>query len=854
MSQETDYFVFISYSSLDSVWAVWLRHELEHYHLPASFNGRTDVRDNLRRVFRDRDELSAGPEWNKQVFKALENSKNLIVICSPHARESEPVNTEIKQFIALGKEEHIFPFIVEGNSPEECFPAALSGAKLAGDVNKDGGRDPAFIKVVAGMLNVSFPSLWERYEKEKAIEEHRAREQTDNLLRIQSRFIAERAIKLTDENNPYLAKKLLLEVLPQNLENANRPYTPEAEYALRYSDCYNFALIKLDAVNVYSSLVFHQDEKHVLCGSCNGVDIWDIAAGQLIRSIAVPCSCISPEGKRFCSQSMEIIDTETGHKLCVLDSSIGPSKSISFSCDGSMLAIAFGTSKEYTRIKVFKSDSGELVTDSNWLPISIESISFCPNSFLLALTLSDNTIRVWNYGTRKELRKLYGHTQNIHSAVFSPDGKTIASSSGDNTIRLWEIDTGEEFLRVDICTNYQSRVVFSSDGKQILAISGDSIRVWDIETRKTLIQLNGHTNLYSAFFSPDGRYIVSVSYDSIRLWLLQKELRLFKMEGCYFISYNRDGTRMATASKEGFITVRDVERGNELIKIEQGDSLCCLAFSPDNKRIASNDGYSDFSIWEIETGRKILTIKGHTHPVRYVSFRPDGKYMISASGSIEGIEYDGEIEHSDDSIRVWNAETGEELMRIKGHESRINTASYSPDGGRIVSASADRTIRIWDANSGKELLKLSGHNAGVVSAFYSIDGSRIISASCDGQVIIWDSETGAILRTIEDEGRYMSPFVTYEGYYFLSPNNKYVVGGGATIRVWDVECGKVVMKIDERVDSVVWDSDGSRIVSASVLGIKIWSFLPLQYLIDKTRECFKDSSLSQNEREKYYLS
>ena len=53
LGQNKEYFVFISYKSEDVEWAVWLQHELEHYHLPASFNGRTDVRDNLRKVFRD---------------------------------------------------------------------------------------------------------------------------------------------------------------------------------------------------------------------------------------------------------------------------------------------------------------------------------------------------------------------------------------------------------------------------------------------------------------------------------------------------------------------------------------------------------------------------------------------------------------------------------------------------------------------------------------------------------------------------------------------------------------------------------------------------------------------------------
>lgn len=149
MKADQEYFVFISYSSLDNNWAIWLRDELEHSHLPASFNGRTDVRDNLRKVFRDRDELSAGPEWDEQVNKALANTNNLIVICLPNAAKSDAVNKEVETFIALGKEDHIFPFIVEGDKPEYCFSPTLRHFRLGGDVNKDGGRDSTSIKVVA---------------------------------------------------------------------------------------------------------------------------------------------------------------------------------------------------------------------------------------------------------------------------------------------------------------------------------------------------------------------------------------------------------------------------------------------------------------------------------------------------------------------------------------------------------------------------------------------------------------------------------------------------------------------------------------------------------------------------------
>ena len=94
MKEEKEYFAFISYKSEDVEWAIWLQHELEHYHLPASFNGRTDIPQELRPIFRDVDELSAG-NLPVQIQKALEDSQNLIVICSQNSAKSEWVNKEI---------------------------------------------------------------------------------------------------------------------------------------------------------------------------------------------------------------------------------------------------------------------------------------------------------------------------------------------------------------------------------------------------------------------------------------------------------------------------------------------------------------------------------------------------------------------------------------------------------------------------------------------------------------------------------------------------------------------------------------------------------------------------------------
>ena len=145
-AQGKEYSVFISYKSEDVEWAIWLQHELEHYHLPTTLNGRYDVKQDLRPVFRDIDELSAG-NLPEQIKRALNNSKNLVVVCSPLSAKSEWVNEEVKEFISLGRLDNIFPFIVDGESPAVYFPPALlnlpkNKERLGGDVKKN-GKDAA---------------------------------------------------------------------------------------------------------------------------------------------------------------------------------------------------------------------------------------------------------------------------------------------------------------------------------------------------------------------------------------------------------------------------------------------------------------------------------------------------------------------------------------------------------------------------------------------------------------------------------------------------------------------------------------------------------------------------------------
>ena len=176
MESNKSYFAFISYKREDEKYAEELRKKLEHYRLPSKLR-KTDssLPKEIRPVFRDALEL-AGGVLSKEIESALQQSKYLIVICSPNSAKSPWVNKEVQTFIGYGREESIIPFIIDGipfseDEATECFPPALKSLKddreLLGININEINRETASIKVIARMLGLKFDTLWQRYEREQ---------------------------------------------------------------------------------------------------------------------------------------------------------------------------------------------------------------------------------------------------------------------------------------------------------------------------------------------------------------------------------------------------------------------------------------------------------------------------------------------------------------------------------------------------------------------------------------------------------------------------------------------------------------------------------------------------------------
>ena len=239
--------------------------------------------------------------------------------------------------------------------------------------------------------------------------------------------------------------------------------------------------------------------------------------------------------------------------------------------------------------------------------------------------------------------------------------------------------------------------------------------------------------------------------------------------------------------------------------------ILSVAFSSDGKIIIGSRGGETawdktLKVLDANTGQEILTLYGHTDGINSVASSPDGKKIVSGS--------------SDKTLKVWDANTGQEILTLNGHTGKINSVAFSPDGKRIVSGSEDDTLKVWDANTGQEIRTLKGHKESVSSVAFSPDGKRIVSGSSDKTLKVWDITTGQEIRTLNGHTKEVSS-VAY------SPDGKRIVGGGEDgIKVWDAYTGQEILILNGNtggVSSVAYSPDGKRIVNGSRdKTLKVW--------------------------------
>jgi len=486
---------------------------------------------------------------------------------------------------------------------------------------------------------------------------------------------------------------------------------------------------------VFSPMI---NEARVATASDDGsAKVWDLKTGRELLTLSGQSGWISgvafsPDGSRIATAQgdgiAKVWDANSGEELLTLSGHTDNVIAVAFSPDGTRLATAGFDGI----VKVWDAMTGEdFLTLARHGDSSVSAVTFSMDGSLIATASSDNTAKIWSALTGRELFTLAGHTNFVTGVAFSPDGTWLATASGDETAKVWDASPSHEqfvfrpspVLDRNVVSNAVSAVAISPDGTQ-LATVGNEVLLWNMTTGKLLYSLTGHNAfVHSVKFSPDGTHLATASDDgTAKVWELSSRREILTIPVGQAenipVALSPDGERLATIGDNNTAKVWDLANGEELFSLKGHIApVVQLAFSPDGKRLAtaSEDGVR---VWDAVAGEELFVVN-NDGAISAVAFSPNGT-KLATGGQENGM------------TTLWDATTGKKLLSLFGHTRAVYSVAFTPDGSRLASASGDGTVKLWDAASGKELLTLYGHTARIFGIVISPDGTQLATASQDG--------------------------------------------------------------------------------------------------------------------------
>lgn len=304
-----------------------------------------------------------------------------------------------------------------------------------------------------------------------------------------------------------------------------------------------------------------------------------------------------------------------------------------------------------------------------------------------------NDVPVKSFDPEKTLRHtLIGHLDSVESIAFLNNDSLLASISSDGEIRLWNIETGRSLGKLRGKSEV-SGVIASSIDRKLLAVPGmgNVINLWNSETKKQQGSLSGHGGLiYDMAFAPNGKWLATVSEDQqVIIWDL------------------------GTFQPIHTIVARDKQQ------------LLAAAFNPTSSLLAIADDSGKIQYVSTDTGKIVSGFPAHKgkKQITTLDYTPNGKWLVT--GGENGF------------VKIWNVGLKEPDRLITGIPGDVQLVRFSPDGKWLLILSSEGPLRLWDmeaADFGGNLDLKHVHSYGLAM---SLDGAVIATSGKDRRVRIW---------------------------------------------------------------------------------------------------------------------
>jgi WD40 repeat protein/serine/threonine protein kinase len=475
---------------------------------------------------------------------------------------------------------------------------------------------------------------------------------------------------------------------------------------------------------------------------------WDIATGRRINTPATDvhrnsAAAFSPDGQTvllgFGHGIISILDVPTGKRHYIHAVHNGEITALAFSADSSCY-LTGGRDKTAQRWKT-RTPEAEPLGPRLEHPSTVEAVAFSPDGRMLLTGCADNHARLWDADTGKLLGSPLVHEGPVTAVAFSPDGRMVLTASKDHTARLWDTASGRPIGSPLLHKDKVFVGVFSPDSRLVGTGSNDcTARVWDVRTCIAIGAPLMHDSPVSAVaFSPDGRQLATGGEDSVaRLWQLPHTQSLEQRVDGYgrtgALAFSPDGLTIAIAvelaNTSAAVLQRYDVRSWELASpsLQHTGFVHAVTFRPDGKLLLTGSLDQTARLWNVATGQPVDPPIQLDHPVLSAAFSPDGRIVLTGD--------------EDKRIRFWDGTTLAALRQPLIHQGGVYALTFSRDGRLILSGSWDKTAQLWEVDSGTPRGSPVRHRGPVMAVAFSPDGKSFVTGSRDSTAQVWDTETG----------------------------------------------------------------------------------------------------------------
>ena len=473
-----------------------------------------------------------------------------------------------------------------------------------------------------------------------------------------------------------------------------------------------------------------------------------------------------------------LIDSASGKVVATISKQ---ANAVEFSADGGLVAVG----ENDGLVSVFKSETGELLGSFNGHPTQVRGVCFSRDAQHIMVVGNDNVLRIWRMRGEKsespastkrlvfeQAGDLTGHVAEIVSVKLSHKGDLILTAGVDGTARIWTTSVFDsKQTQLDNAGRHSFReVTFSPLGDQLVATTGHSAFLWNTSSGSHVELLSNHRKdasgprdlVGSPVFSPNGRLLmlqVEAAVDDL------KTVELYDSDGKFLISLPGDlnsAPRTAFSADSKFIALTNDESGfiwsiaeKKIIKKfgEPSAKIVSIAFSPDEKSIATCTKDGVVQLWSFPEGRQLAKVHIESDDLYQLGFSPNGKYLLVREEAATQWLWQPLTQHviplarHDQAVMKWNF--SEDSSLIFSYDLADKTTIEQTKDGKLVSSISreilangvdskyliDSNLSFWETYRGKLFSKTI-----VPSDFQAIgvklSGRHLIAFGGDGRMVM----------------------------------------------------------------------------------------------------------------------